>query len=271
MKKNKLKSKKTNKTISRISTYNTLNENKLYDILENNINKPYTNSILEENNVPSEEIGTLLPQDNNIQNTNTPQNNIPTENEDYEADEYNLPEQGPGPVIVPYNPLQQGPGPVIPPYFPPQQGPGPVIQPYFPPQQGPGPVIPPGQKMPNVKIKSVYTNTFIISGYKNILYAVGTNYNQGEVFRIIPITSAHVIVRVVGEGFIRINNQGTLIADTNRDKASRFIMFRQGSMIFALLAPNGRFVEVRSRDNMLVARGTYASARSLFRFRQVNP
>ena len=243
MKKNKLKSKKTNKTISRISTYNTLNENKLYDILENNINKPYTNSILEENNVPSEEIGTLLPQDNNIQNTNTPQNNIPTENEDYEADEYNLPEQGPGPVIVPYNPLQQGPGPVI----------------------------PPGQKMPNVKIKSVYTNTFIISGYKNILYAVGTNYNQGEVFRIIPITSAHVIVRVVGEGFIRINNQGTLIADTNRDKASRFIMFRQGSMIFALLAPNGRFVEVRSRDNMLVARGTYASARSLFRFRQVNP
>ena len=222
MKKNKLKSKKTNKTISRISTYNTLNENKLYDILENNINKPYTNSILEENNVPSEEMGTLLPQDNNIQNTNTPQNNIPTENEDYEADEYNLPEQGPGPVIPP----------------------------YFPPQQGPGPVIPPGQKMPNVKIKSVYTNTFIISGYKNILYAVGTNYNQGEVFRIIPITSAHVIVRVVGEGFIRINNQGTLIADTNRDKASRFIMFRQGSMIFALLAPNGRFVEVRSRDNM---------------------
>ncbi len=229
MKKNKLKSKKTNKTTSRISTDNTLNENKLYNVLENNINTSYTN---------------------------TPQNNIPTENKDYEVDEYNLPEQEPGPAIVPYNPPQQSPDPVIPP--------------YFPPQQGPGPVIPPGQKMPNVKIKSVYTNTFIISGYKNILYAVGTNYNQGEVFRIIPVTSTHVILRVVGEGFIRINNQGTLIADTNRGNASRFIMFRQGSMIFTLLAPNGRFVEVRSRDNMLVARGTYASARSLFRFRQVN-
>ena len=254
MKKNKLKSKKANKTTSRISTDNTLNENKLYDVLENNINTSYTNYI---NNVPSEEIGTLFPQDNNIQNTNTPQNNIPTENEDYEVDEYNLPEQGPGPVIVPYNPPQQGPVPVIPP--------------YFPPQQGPGPVIPPGQKMPNVKFKSVYTNTFIISGYRDVLYAVGANYNQGEVFRIIPVTSTHVILRVVGEGFIRINNQGTLIADTNRDKASRFIMFRQGSMIFTLLAPNGRFVEVRSRDNMLVAKGTYANARSLFRFRQVNP
>lgn len=243
MKKNKLKSKKANKTTSRISTDNTLNKNKLYDVLENNINTPYTNSILEEDNVPSEEIGTLLPQDNNIQNTNTSQNNIPTENEDYEVDEYNLPEQGPGPVIPP----------------------------YFPPQQGPGPVIPPGQKMPNVKIKSVYTNTFIISGYRDVLYAVGANYNQGEVFRIIPVTSTHVILRVVGEGFIRINNQGTLIADTNRDKASRFIMFRQGSMIFTLLAPNGKFVEVRSRDNMLVAKGTYANARSLFRFRQANP
>ena len=256
MKKNKLRSKKTNKTTSRISTDNTPNENKLYDVLENNMNTPYINSILEENNVPSEEIGTLLQQDNNIQNTNTQQNNIPTENEDYEVDEYNLPEQEPGPVIVPYNPPQQSPDSVIPP--------------YFPPQQGPGPVIPPGQKIPNVKIKSVYTNTFIISGYKNILYAVGTNYNQGEVFRIIPVTSTHVILRVVGEGFIRINNQGTLIADTNRGNASRFIMFRQGSMIFTLLAPNGRFVEVRSRDNMLVAKGTYASARSLFRFRQVN-
>lgn len=289
MKKNKLKLKKINKSKARITSDNTLNQNEIYDVLENNISMTYTNSILDENNIPIEDIGTILPQDNineqntdlinqdntdvqnpstinqlnnifsqndNIQNTNTSQNNISNENEDYEVDKYYLSEQGHSPNI------QQN--------YTTQQYPGIVIPPYFPPQQGPGPVIPPGQKMPNIKIKSVYTNTFIIPGNEDILYAVGTDYNKGEAFRIIPVTSTHVILRVVGEGFIRINNQGSLIADVNKDKASRFIIFRNGSMTFTLLAPNGKFVEIRPRDNMLVASCSYSNCRCLFRFPQLN-
>lgn len=163
--------------------------------------------------------------------------------------------------------IQIGPGPVLPPWISP--GPGPVIPPFSP-ETEPGPVIPPGQEIPKVKIKSLFSNAFIIVGYDEVLYAVGAIPQQGETFRIIPINNYQVKLRIVGGAFVRIDYNGTLVADANRNNATIFNMFRTGYMEFSLMAPQGKYVNVRQRDNMLVARSEYAGPRTRFKFRRVD-
>lgn len=163
--------------------------------------------------------------------------------------------------------IQIGPVPALPPWISP--GPGPVIPP-FPPEEEPGPVIHPGQDIPKVKIKSLFSNAFIIVGYNNILYAVGVIPQQGETFKMIPINNYQVKLRVVGGQFIRIDYNGALVADANKNTATVFNIFRTGYMEFSLMAPQGKYVSVRQRDNMLVARAEYAGPRTRFKFRRVD-
>lgn len=158
-------------------------------------------------------------------------------------------------------------GTTLPPWIIP--GTGPVIPP-FPPESGPGPVIQPDQDIPKVKIKSLFSNAFVIVGYDGVLYAVGTIAQQGETFKIIPINNYQVKLRVVGGEFIRIDYNGTLVADSNKNNATIFNIFRTGYLEFSLMAPQGKYVDVRQRDNMLVARSEYAGPKSRFKFRNVD-
>ncbi len=163
--------------------------------------------------------------------------------------------------------IQVGPGPALQPWIIP--GPGPVIPP-FPTETEPGPVIPPGQDIPKVKIKSLFSNAFIIVGYDEVLYAVGAIPQQGETFRIIPINNYQVKLRIVGGQFVRIDYNGALVADANKNNATIFNIFRTGYMEFSLMAPQGKYVNVRQRDNMLIARSEYAGPRTRFKFRRVD-
>lgn len=161
--------------------------------------------------------------------------------------------------------IQINPYPESPPWI--STEPGPVILP-FPPETEPGPVILPGQNIPKVKIKSLFSNAFIIVGYDEVLYAVGAIAQQGETFKILPINNYQVKLRVVGGQFVRIDNNDTLVADANKDNATIFNIFRTGYLEFSLMAPQGKYVDVRQRDNMLVARSEYAGPRTRFRFRR---
>lgn len=149
----------------------------------------------------------------------------------------------------------------------PELAPGPVIEPYTP-ELEPGPVIPSYQDIPKVKIKSLFNNAFVILGYGNILYAVGTIAQQGETFKIIQINNYQVKLRVVGGQFVRIDDNGALVADSNRNNATIFNIFRTGFMEFSLMAPTGKYVAVRQRDSMLVARTEFATPKTRFKFRR---
>ena len=163
--------------------------------------------------------------------------------------------------------IQVGPGPASQPWIIP--GPGPVIPP-FPTETEPGPVIPPGQDIPRVKIKSLFSNAFIIVGYDEVLYAVGAIPQQGETFRIIPINNYQVKLRIVGGQFVRIDYNGALVADANKNNATIFNIFFFFYMEFSLMVPQGKYVNVKQRDNMLVARSEYAGPRTRFKFRMVD-
>ncbi|WP_434797107.1 fascin domain-containing protein [Terrisporobacter vanillatitrophus] len=163
--------------------------------------------------------------------------------------------------------IQIGPGPELPPWISP--GPDPVTPP-FPPETEPGSVIPPVQDIPKVKIKSLFSNAFIIVGYNDVLYAVAAIAQQGETFKIIPINNYQVKLRIVGGQFVRIDYNGALVADANKNNATIFNIFRTGYMEFSLMAPQGKYVNVRQRDSMLVAKSEYASPRTKFKFRNAD-
>lgn len=163
--------------------------------------------------------------------------------------------------------IQIGPEVEFPPWVIPN--PDPVI-PSFPPEMEPGPVINPDKNIPKIKIKSLYSNAFVILGYGDILYAVATIAQQGETFKIIPINNYQVKLKVVGGQFVRIDYNGALVADVNKNNATIFNIYRTGYMEFSLMAPQGNYVNIRERDNMLVARGEYTGPRTRFKFRKTD-
>lgn len=167
--------------------------------------------------------------------------------------------QGPGPVIIP-NP--QGPGPVIQPN---PQGPGPVI---IPQPQEPGPVIYPSnqsnEKKLKVYIKSVYNQKRVISGYKGYLYAVGEDL--GSKFELIIFKNNTAKIKVIDGEFIRIDEKGFLVADTNKENASIFTLININKSEYIIQALNKKFVRVRRRDNALIANSIYSGESTIFKF-----
>lgn len=147
--------------------------------------------------------------------------------------------------------------------------PSPVILP-FPSETEPGPVILPDQNIPKVKIKSLFSNAFVIVVYDDVLYAVGAIPQQGETFRIIPINNYQVKLRIIGGKYVRVDYNGTLVADANRNNATIFNIFRTGYMEFSLIIPQGKYVNVRQRDNMLVTRSQYTGLKTRLKFRNAN-
>lgn len=163
--------------------------------------------------------------------------------------------------------IQIGPDPALPPWIGPV--PGSDIPP-FPPETEPGSVIPTGQDIPKVKIKSLFSNAFIIVGYDDVLYDIAAIAQQGETFKIIPINNYQVKLRIVGGQFVRIDYNGTLVADTNKNNATIFNILRTGYMEFSLMAPQGKYFNVRQRDNMLVAKSEYTGPRTKFKLKNAN-
>ena len=195
--------------------------------------------------------------------------------------------QGPGPVILPGQQQNlQGPGPAIQPGQQQNlQGPGPAIQPgqqqNFP-GQGPGVVIPPWlipglpnipnvpgiQQRLNVRVKSVFADGYVNAERNNFLHANTQNANRAPIFILIFLDRNRFRLRLQGGNFVRVDNDGFLVADTNTNRASIFSLFRTGDREFVMMAPNGNFVRVREDDNRLVARAQNAGPRTRFRFRQ---
>ncbi|MCC3867447.1 fascin domain-containing protein [Terrisporobacter mayombei] len=159
--------------------------------------------------------------------------------------------------------IQIGPVPISPPLISPR--PGPSISP-FPPETESGAAISPGLDIPKVKMKSLFSNAFVIVGYNDVLYAVAAIAQQGETFKIIPINNYQVKLRIVGGQFVRINYNGTLVADVNKNNATIFNILRTGYMEFSLMAPQGKYVNVRQGDNMSVVKSEYASPKTKFKF-----
>ncbi|WP_195250972.1 fascin domain-containing protein [Romboutsia sp. 1001713B170207_170306_H8] len=167
---------------------------------------------------------------------------------------------GKGPIILP----PYGPGPVMPPNNE-QNQPGGF--PNFPP-------IP--NQSPNentnriiIKIKSVFNDKFVQVGANRYLYSIGEYFNDGQVFVMILLDRNQIKIRIRGGNFIRIDDKGFLIADTDNKGASIFNIYSTSQNEYVLLAPNGYYVRVRESDNMLVARAENAGARTRFKFRKV--
>ncbi|WP_343343733.1 hypothetical protein [Terrisporobacter petrolearius] len=121
-----------------------------------------------------------------------------------------------------------------------------------------------------VKIKSLFSNAFVIVGYNDVLYAVATIAQQGETFKIIPINNYQVKLKIVGGQFVRIDYNGSLVADVNKNNATIFNILRTGYMEFSLIAPQGKYVNVRQSDNMLVAKSDYTGPKTKFKFKNDN-
>ncbi|MCC3865403.1 hypothetical protein K0040_14115 [Terrisporobacter petrolearius] len=128
----------------------------------------------------------------------------------------------------------------------------------------------PGLDIHKVKIKSLFSNAFVIVGYNEVLYAVATIAQQGETFKIIPINNYQVKLKIVGGQFVRIDYNGSLVADVNKNNATIFNILRTGYMKFSLIAPQGKYVNVRQSDNMLVAKSDYTSPKTKFKFKNDN-
>lgn len=173
---------------------------------------------------------------------------------------------GPGQGIPPWG-IPVGPGPFIPklPIKPNQ--PGNATMPNFPP-------IPQYQNKDKnilvVKIKSVFENAFVLVSKNNYLYATGANANQGATFRMTILEGNKVIIRVENQNFVRLDNRDILIADTDRNRATRFLVYQTNDREYVLRAPNGNYVRVRERDNVLVARAENPGPRTILKFRNVN-
>lgn len=163
--------------------------------------------------------------------------------------------------------IQIGPVPTSPPLI--KSGSVPPILPFSA-ETEPGSVISAGLDVPKVKMKSLFSNAFIIVGYNDVLYAVAAIAQQGETFKIIPINNYQVKLRIVGGQFVRIDYNGALVADVNKNNATVFNILRTGYMEFSLIAPQGKYVNVRQRDNMLVAKSEYAGLKTKFKFKNDN-
>src|SRR5699024_4021478 len=167
--------------------------------------------------------------------------------------------QGPNIEIPSQQIIQpQGLGPQIPNQEIPQpQGPGPVI---IPQPQEPGPVIYPSnqsnEKKLKVYIKSVYNQKRVISGYKGYLYAVGEDL--GSKFELIIFKNNTAKIKVIDGEFIRIDEKGFLVADTNKENASIFTLININKSEYIIQALNKKFVRVRRRDNALIANSIYS-------------
>ena len=175
--------------------------------------------------------------------------------------------QGPNIEIPSQQIIQpQGLGPQIPNQeIPNPQGPGPVIQPN---SQGPGPVIYPSnqsnEKKLKVYIKSVYNQKRVISGYKGYLYAVGEDL--GSKFELIIFKNNTAKIKVIDGEFIRIDEKGFLVADTNKENASIFTLININKSEYIIQALNKKFVRVRRRDNSLIANSIYSGESTIFKF-----
>ena len=183
--------------------------------------------------------------------------------------------QGPNIEIPSQQIIQpQGLGPQIPNQEIPQpQGPGPVIIPNpqgtcDTTQQEPGPVIYPSnqsnEKKLKVYIKSVYNQKRVISGYKGYLYAVGEDL--GSKFELIIFKNNTAKIKVIDGEFIRIDEKGFLVADTNKENASIFTLININKSEYIIQALNKKFVRVRRRDNALIANSIYSGESTIFKF-----
>ena len=120
-----------------------------------------------------------------------------------------------------------------------------------------------------IKIKSVFVGRFVQIGFNSYLYATGEYFSDGQVFIMILQGRNQVKIRVSGGNFIRIDNNGFLIADVNNIEASIFNIYNINQYEYVIMAPNGYYVSVMGRDSLLIAGSKNIESRIIFRFRKL--
>lgn len=152
----------------------------------------------------------------------------------------------------------------------PGQGPGPVVPPWSNPNKPDipdFPQIPEDDERIRIKLKSVYTNKYVVIEDNSLLYALEDNPKDGQTFVMIQLEGNQVKLRLRGGNFIRVNENDFLVADTNRKDASVFKVYKTEEGEYVFMAPNGLYVRVRERDDRLVARAENPGPRTRFKFR----
>lgn len=171
-------------------------------------------------------------------------------------------DRSPGGVII-YPPFPPGwPGSSIPPFILPK----PPI-----PGQGPFPPVPPVPEEKEkliVKIKSEYVNELVTVAQDGYLYATGDKHNTNNVFVFI-MERNNVKIRQRDGKFVRLDNKDFLIADTNKNGATVFKIYKVDKEKYVLLAPNGNYVRVRDKDKLLVAKAENTGPKTIFKFKVI--
>ena len=172
-----------------------------------------------------------------------------------------------------YDNNKNRPGGVI--VFPPGGGPGPVIfPPYLPkPKSNPFPPVPPLPQPENdkfkVKIKSVFANGFVVVGENGYLYVAEEKYSKNAVFKLI-FDKNQIKIKHIDDSFVRVDERGFLIADTNKKGATVFNLYKVDKEQYVIQAPNGYYVRVRDKDNLLVAKAENAGPKTIFKFKMLD-
>ena len=120
-----------------------------------------------------------------------------------------------------------------------------------------------------VKIKSVYTDEFVVVGEGKYLYATGENSNKKGIFILTINENGNVKLMLENGSYIRLDNKNFLIADTDKEGATKFKAYKVDNKEYVLKAPNGYYVKVRDDDEKLAAKAEDTGQKTKFKFKEV--
>ncbi|WP_373599087.1 fascin domain-containing protein [Paraclostridium bifermentans] len=121
-----------------------------------------------------------------------------------------------------------------------------------------------------VKIKSEYSEEFVVVEYDDYLYATGNKPNKNGVFILNISENGNVKIKLDGGDYIRLDNKNFLIADTDKEGATKFKVYKVDNKLYVLKAPNGYYVRVREDDKRLAAKAEGTGEKTRFKFKEVD-
>lgn len=121
-----------------------------------------------------------------------------------------------------------------------------------------------------VKIKSVYADEFVVVGRDGYLYATGDKGNKKGIFIININDNGKAKIKLEEGPYIRLDNKNFLIADTDKEGATKFDIYKTDDKEYVLKAPNGYYVRVREDDYKLAAKAEGTGEKTKFKFKEVD-
>ena len=132
------------------------------------------------------------------------------------------------------------------------------------------PFLEDGKELLIVQMKSVSNNKYVEIGFDEFFYAIGDTPLTGKIFSLILLEDNNILIRLHGSRFLRIDENGYLVVDVNNQGPGTFKVDRVDNMLYSLKAPNGKYIRVRSEDNILVADEDVMNESTTFKFRLIN-